>query len=201
MEYPLEILDQKKFQQVWDRVMEGKPSPIVVGPDCNPSPPAPTAKTQSTPPCVPEEPTLPCFGIPSESTYVETALAYGKQCLEDYQKLQRQVPKELSQQLRPLCLKAKEAVCRLETAYFLLTGEAFASTTTPSTQPLSPEQRLRKLFQDCQRLQLYYQKTAFLTKDSCLTTLFLQQELSLREEIQQIQWLLGDLFCWKDKGT
>ncbi len=196
MEYPLEIADQRKFQQVWERVMKGKPNPIVVGSSGSAS----QGQSGTTPSvCTAETSDLPCFGVVGESGYVETALGYGRAAVEDYEKLQRQIPRELLGKVQELAVTGKGAVCQLETAYFLLTGDLLPTANQNAPTALSPEQRLRKLFRDRQSLQLYYQKTAFLTKDSCVTTLFLQQELALREEVQKIQALLVEFFCWKEK--
>ncbi len=153
--------DQATFEKVWGRVMAGKPNPIVVGKACEK-------------PTIPQEAEgLPCFGQESEGAFLTQAIESNAAALEDYEKLDRQLPQKLKPTLQPLVQARKKAENQLTSAYFLLTGTEFHPVQSLEYPiPVPADQRLRHRFQEAQRWQGRYQKQAVYTQDTCLTSLY-----------------------------
>lgn len=183
--------DQATFASVWARVMEGKPNPIVVG-----------ASPQKQPPKAPsgEKPKAFCFADPKEEPLLQEALLASGTAVEDFRKLEKQLPQSLKPLVHGLITRRKKEFNQIETALFLLTGE---KTPLPHTTeipiPVAADRRLRQRFLLAQEWQRRYQKAAFQTEDSCLTTLFLQLESALKEEVKTLHTLVEEVFWLKNR--
>lgn len=220
---PLCCTDPEAFEQVWSRVMGGRSSQITVKSfACENETTAEQQRpllpeesmallpriTEERPcsPMVPEEnmPTLPCFGEISLKTLLETAILATVDGLEAYKKLERQLPLKLKPILLESLLKRKKVLNQLETSYFLLVGEDFLAQYPATTEhlyspPVPADQRLRTLFRKTQELQLLFKQSALETEDVCFTTLFLQVDKELKEEISTLHRLLESLFWLRSK--
>ncbi|MFI3254855.1 MAG: hypothetical protein R3Y63_11040 [Eubacteriales bacterium] len=183
----LRLQDEERFQAVWERVMEGKPNPIMVG----------TVEKKITPPMVATK--ISCFGDMSAKDHLETALSASSLALGDYQKLEKQLPQKLKSALYPLIKEVKREYNQLESAFFLLTGESHPPTgSLLQSPPVAADKRLRERFLAAQVGQSNYQKWAFASQDSCFTTLFLQLEIQKKEEVQALQKLIQEFFWLRD---
>lgn len=212
---PLSCTDPATFEAVWSRVMQGKTSPITLKETattplvtaCLPSIPAnPTTPDIPTIPDIPARPTfpsedtiLPCFGEFSVKNLLETAILSALDGLEAYKKLERQLPYKLKASLLDSLNQRKKILNQLETAYFLLVGEDFLLSHPSTTEfiyspPVPADQRIRTLFRQTQELQLLFKKSALETEDVCFTTLFLQLDKELKEEISTLHRILESLF-------
>lgn len=262
---PLLCQSAVHFEAVWNRVMEGRTSPIVIkhpeqatqvptptscslpmdfsiidtprgcpptppNPPSSPTPPnPPSLPTPPNPPCSPtppnlpippsspscgqsvsptppkeSHPPLPCFDDKKSQTFLEEAILSTVVAIEDYKKLERQLPLNLKNTLLSLSLQKRKQRNQLETAYFLLTGEDFLKNTPNTTEyihptPIAPQKRLRYRFREAQKWQSLYQKAAFRSEDSCLTSLYLQLESSEKEEVTILHAMVEELFCINHK--
>lgn len=197
---PLVCQDQEKFEAVWARVMEGKPNPIIV---------KKTKETTCTGTITPEssikkEEKILCFGEQSAQTLLAQGISAQVKALEDMKKLEKQLPQSLKPQVVCLITQRKKQLNQLETAYFLLVGEDYR-INHPETleyihpKPVPADLRLRHLFREAQVWQAIYQKAAFSSFDSCLTTLFLQLESALKEEVISLHTLVEAVFWLRHK--
>lgn len=245
---PLLCQSAVHFEAVWNRVMEGRSSPIVVKqpplacphhteeqtpttcslpmdfsiidtprgcPTTPPSPPTlPNLPNPPSPPsCEQLESSkppkenhvpLPCFDDKKSQPFLEEAILATMIAMEDYKKLERQVPLTLKNTLVSLSLQKRKQRNQLETAYFLLTGEDFLKNTPNTTEyihpsPTVPQTRLRYRFREAQKWQSLYQKAAFRSEDSCLTSLYLQLESTEKEEVTILHTMVEELFCINHK--
>ncbi len=187
----LQCQDPAVFEAVWGRVMAGKPNPIAVGRGDVPAKVAPSA--------VKENP-LPCLDAEEEREFLEKALLSTLETLEEFGKLEKQLPQKLKPALAPLYSARKKEFNQLETAYFLLMGE---NTPYPSTLdyavPVPADKRLRHCFRQAQRWQGEFQKSALRTGDSCLTSLYLMLETAMKEEVLGLHALVEGLFWLKNR--
>ncbi len=176
-----------KFEAVWSRVMAGKPNPIVSAREkCVPSP-KPEAQ-------------YPCFGEASAQDFLLQAVKACLEALEDFQKLEKQLPQKLKPAVLTLSTARKKQLNQLDTAYFLLTGQqASPPMTLAQSAPVPADQRLRHRFRQAQQWQSLFQKQAFTTEDACLTTLFLNLELAMKEELTRLHSLVEAVF-WMKQG-
>lgn len=195
----LTLTDQDAFSSVWNRVMKGRESPIVVGTSVKIAQATPNVTKKIS---TPSEEKLLCFGEISSQNLLGECILTCSAAVEDYLKLNKQLPQKLKTQSIHLEQQRKQELNQLETAFFLTTGENFLKMNpktlefTPSA-PLTPEQRLRLRFQDAQRSQAIYQKAALQSYDSCLTTLFLQLEVAMKEEVAALHALTQEYFWQK----
>lgn len=193
LDQPLLCQDEVKFQEVWTRVMHGNPNPISIGrPKENP----PQNQTQKE--------KILCFGDTSAKILLQESLQNNSIALEDYEKLTRQLPQKLRPQIQEIEKQRKIQQNQVETAYFLLTGIDYLQSAPNSLsythpQPIPADKRLRQRFREAQIWQGLYQKAAFSTQDSCLTTLFLQLEQAMKEETTLIHHLVESLFWMKHR--
>lgn len=193
--------DPELFAAVWSRVMEGRESPIALG----------TAKIQSKPekslplPAKNPVPTLKvtekilCYGEAVEKGPLSEYISICINSTYEYEKLSTQLPQSLKSTGQALGKQKMEVLSQLETAYFLCFSENIQDIprNTAQSGPKSLEQRLRALFRQAQIDQTAYQKSALSSQDSCLTTLFLQLELTAREEVSALQALTLEHFRLK----
>ncbi len=185
----LRLQDEERFRAVWERVMEGKPNPIMVG----------TLEKRQTSPPKPAPPTYSCFGDMSAKENLALALGASSMALEEYQKLERQLPQKLKSALYSLLKDSKKEYNQLESAYFLLTGESYPpAKSLVQSPPVPADRRLRQRFLAAQKGQSNYQKWAFSSDDSCFTSLFLQLELQKKEEVTALQKLIQEFFWLRD---
>lgn len=195
----LQCQDPAVFQAVWARVMEGKPNPIALKPIQTPAIPQQTAN-QSKDLLYRQAETLPCLGAEDQASFLSSALFASLQTLEEFRKLEKQLPQKLKPALLPLVSARKKQFNQLETAYFLLMGE---NTPYPSTldcpAPVPADQRLRHCFRQAQIWQGLYQKSAFQTQDSCLTSLYLLLESAMKEEVHSLHQLVEGLFWLRNR--
>lgn len=182
----LQCQDPIVFQSVWERVMKDKPNPIVIG--SAPKKPVPTPVPTQVPPL--------CFGELQQADILEKALVATVDSLEDFQKLEKQLPHRCKSALHPLIQQCKKRKNQLDTAYFLLKGEYYTNYH-PQTTPVPADQRLRHRFIQGQKWQVIYQKTAFACEDSCLTSLFLLLELAMKEEVLALHSLIETVIWLK----
>lgn len=186
--------EERVFQQIWERVMEGRPNPIV---------PKYGKKTPSSPPLSPKPEPIPpenCVPKPSEAEFLVNALLSTQACLLDYEKLEKQLPSSLKQQGTLGLHRCKEQYIQLETAYFLGTGEDSPQQSPKlHSNPLPAHLRLRHLFLQAQQWQSAYQRSAFDSQDSRLTGLYLKLELEKKEEVSALQGLLLELFSLRHR--
>lgn len=159
----------------------------------------PEGNLPDVPDPLPETTPLPCFGAISVKSLLETALLTTLEGLDAYKKLERQLPYKLKGTLLESLNQRKKILNQLETAYFLLVGEDFLSQNPNTTEfiyspPIPADQRIRGLFRQTQELQLLFKKSALETEDVCFTTLFLQLDIELKEEISTLHRILESLF-------
>lgn len=227
---PLLCQNAIHFESVWNRVMEGRTNPIIIKKSspsqisCPSSPDSPNLPTLPSPPspCTScslpmdftiidkdsqkEEcqATMPCFGDKSQKKMLEQAIFATLDGIEDYKKLENQLPPPLKGEICSLCHEKKKARNQLETAYFLLTGEDFLENTPQTTEyihptPVPADKRLRHRFREAQKWQSIYQKLAFQCQDSCFTTLYLGLERATKEEVATLHKVVEEMFSLKNK--
>lgn len=149
-----------------------------------------------------QEDTILCFGEKSGKNLLAQGILATLEAMEEYKKLEKQLPQKLKPQVQELCGKRKKQLNQLETAYFLLVGEDFL-LNHPDTleyihqKPVPADQRLRRRFREAQIWQGIYQKGAYTSQDSYLTTLFLDLELGMKEETREVHRLVEALFWMK----
>lgn len=182
----LECQDPEIFQSVWSRVMGGNSSPIAL------------RSTPDLPPVAPATSQLFCFGQEGGKSVLEEGMWSCADALEDFRKLEKQLPQKLKSSLLPLVQSRKKGYNQLETAYFLMVGENYTITLEESP-PVPADQRLRHRFQQGQQWQQRYQEAAFRSQDSCLTTLFLQLEQVMKEEVSGLHQLVQAVFWLKNQ--
>lgn len=176
-----------KFEAVWSRVMDGKPNPIVSARVKAKERPAPK-----------QEEKYPCFGEESAQDFLKQAVKSCLEALEDFRKLEKQLPQKLKPAVQTLTTARKKQLNQLDTAYFLLTGQqASPPMTLEQSAPVPADQRLRHRFRQAQQWQGLFQKQAFTTEDACLTTLFLNLEMAMKEELTRLHSLVEAVFWMK----
>ena len=187
---PISTPDQAMFDRVWGRVMASD------SPSDTPTPlPIPTAPVPEMVSKRSSCEQLPCLGAGSAqyTTLLRDMLSGTHKLWQNYQALCRQTQGMAARQLRTLAEEQMGQLRRLNTVYFLLTGQRYlsAATVSPPKQPLLLA--LRELFMEEQRWRQRFLQESQEVHDPCLQQLFQDLTLQTQHHMDAIRRLLERL--------